>query len=252
MSVVGIASAEQVHWDGEAGDGLWSSSKNWSVDRLPKLGDDVVIKDADVTWDNALENGNLLADSLRLDGKAHLKVASVIRFNHAQVHIGPEAKVTNQVAHVYLDWLGARVTIESGATLEGSLVWEHKSQPKFAFKLDSKGFKTLRPQTICVRSQQANQETRFSVDIQDYEGPEQKLVLVQFDRCNMEQYEPWLSPDNAEVLNPGPYHGSRIEWDAETHSLVLHILKNHSFKKPGRESDFFRIGNLTIKQRFAK
>ncbi|WP_156817260.1 hypothetical protein [Rubritalea marina] len=244
-----IALANPVTWDGEAGDGLWTSPQNWSVDRLPRLGDDVVIKDAEVIWDNTLENGNLLAESLRLDGKTHLKVAAVIRFNHAQIHIGSKAKLTSEQEHqMFLDWLGGQVTFESGAELGGKVLWENKLQPSFTFKLDAQGFKPLRPYIFSVDAPPENAATRYVVDLKDYRGPSQKLVLVQFDRCSKDTYPEWFSTKSTEILNAGVYQDCRFEWEKETHSLVLHIEKNHSARDAQDGTTLIKMGNLTLNQ----
>ena len=47
LSMLTIRStAAIITWDGDAGDGLWSSPANWTGDLVPGLNDDVVIEAA--------------------------------------------------------------------------------------------------------------------------------------------------------------------------------------------------------------
>src|SRR5882672_7752180 len=47
----------QVKWDGEGGDGLWSTAANWVADKIPITTDDVLL-------DNSLVAGNFIVSLL--------------------------------------------------------------------------------------------------------------------------------------------------------------------------------------------
>lgn len=49
--LVYVPSFSQLRWDGEAGDGQWTTAKNWVGDVLPGITDDVIL-------DNALLTGS--------------------------------------------------------------------------------------------------------------------------------------------------------------------------------------------------
>ena len=43
--------AAQVHWDGQAGDGLWGTAGNWTNNSVPLPSDDVVLDHSFVAGD---------------------------------------------------------------------------------------------------------------------------------------------------------------------------------------------------------
>ncbi|WP_026292868.1 hypothetical protein [Rubritalea marina] len=244
---VSLIHAERVSWDGDAGDGRWSTAANWSSDRLPRVGDAVFIKDAEVLWEDANEHGNLLASSLHLLGKAHLRLLSVFRANHAEVFIGPQATLSGSGGNVFLDWLGAKVTFEHGASVEGSLIWETKSQPSFTFQLGADGFEPLEPELMMQAKTSVHQESTYVVDMAAYQGPEADVLLVRYQKAISDPGSDWFTKVSQRIQGKGEFIGSYLHWDEPQRSLVLKVRKHLQGRPTGRS--LLTIGALSIKQR---
>ena len=70
-------SSLNVYWDGDAGDGLWTTKENWDNDLLPRTNDDAIINiSASVVLDS-----NLTVESLTIGGGGNLTIASGVTLN---------------------------------------------------------------------------------------------------------------------------------------------------------------------------
>lgn len=49
--LVNVHSFAQLRWDGEAGDGQWTTARNWAGDMLPAVTDDIILDNAFITGD---------------------------------------------------------------------------------------------------------------------------------------------------------------------------------------------------------
>ncbi|MDE3250412.1 MAG: T9SS type A sorting domain-containing protein [Bacteroidota bacterium] len=62
-----MLSAAQVRWDGEAGDGLWSTALNWSTNLVPQSADDVLLDNSFVLGSYTIAlNGSAMVHALRI------------------------------------------------------------------------------------------------------------------------------------------------------------------------------------------
>ncbi|MBI9020768.1 MAG: hypothetical protein JEZ10_05890 [Verrucomicrobia bacterium] len=208
------AQALTVNWDGEAGDGLWSSVTNWSGDVAPNYGSDVTITNASVAWDVTDAAGSFLGDSLTLSGTATLTADTVIRFGGGStVNVGSNSALAGSS---YYDFNGATVTFDAGASVTVGN-WEQKGSPTFTFNLDAAGFTTLTPVNL-LRSTDMNNVT-YIVDMAAYTGSASNMTLVTFNNA-VGLTDADFQTATLIVTNAGS-HDASLVWVDATDSIVL-------------------------------
>ena len=94
---IGMSSTlqSQVSWDGEAGDGLWSSKKNWSKDELLIKSDEVIIH----TEGNVTADIPVLVARIELSQEATLLIVadlSIINSKNDALTIQQNCRVVNE------------------------------------------------------------------------------------------------------------------------------------------------------------
>ena len=216
LAVVSV-SAATVHWDGEAGDGLWSSATNWSGDALPANGDVITIDGATVVWDISSGSGNLPAGcSIVLTNSATLTSATVLRMNGSTLSVGSGSIITGSA---WWDLNGGTFFFEDGASATMDH-WEQKGQNHFTFKLGETGFSTLTPGTFWESSSISN--ASYTVDMADYNGGAGTISLVNFNDAAMDStafQAAGLTVTNAAAA----YAGAFIVWNNDAGSIELQL-----------------------------
>ncbi|VGO17699.1 hypothetical protein PDESU_06301 [Pontiella desulfatans] len=206
---------DAVSWDGEAGDGLWTSATNWLGDVEPTYGDDVVINNAAVNWDVTTNAGSFLPDSLTLTGSATLTANTVTRFNGTEVNVGPQAALAGTS---FYDFNSSTARFEAGATATMTW-WEQKGSPTFVFNLNAAGFTVLTPGNLLSSTGMSN--VTYVVDMANYTGVAQDITLVDFTNGGSLTAAGFQTA-NLVVQNAGSYTANLV-WDDASDSIVLEM-----------------------------
>jgi hypothetical protein len=215
---VGVAGV----WDGDAGDGRWTTPLNWSLDNLPVNGDNVTIANGDVvntTGISALHGANSLPNRavVTLSGNSVLTNFgdNLIRLNASTLNVGSGSTLVGG----FWDLNSGTVNFQDGAAVSIDN-WEHKGVNVFGFTLSETGFTTLTPAALRSGNSATWSDVTFNVDISGYNPANgTNVVLMDF-----------LSSDAAytNTFNPtihivGQRHGS-LHFDTDSLQLLLNVV----------------------------
>jgi len=204
-------------WDGEAGDGLWSTALNWSGDVLPVAGDTVYITNGDtVEWDTA---GNLPAGlTVNIDGNSTLHSSWVLRLAGSTINVASGSALTSDV-NDWFDIGGGSVSFEDGA-VNTVHFWEHKGANTFDFTLSDTGFTALTPNTLRSGGGATWSDATYNIDISAYDRDNGRtIVLMDFNASFMGgTFDPSA---NSPTVNITGLEGGSLSWDSVNYDLVL-------------------------------
>jgi len=165
-------------WDGDAGDGLWTTAANWSGDVLPAAGDPVYITNGDsVEWNKTAGSGNLPGSlTVNLSGNSTLTASEVIRLNNATINVASGSGLTS-IGGTHWDLDNADFAFEDGAicTVDD---WEQRNDNTFSFTLSETGFATLTPNILKSGSGATWADVTYSIDMSAYDVVNGKTVVL--------------------------------------------------------------------------
>jgi len=146
IAVIGLAQAHgaTIAWDGEAGDGLWHSARNWSGDAVPGGGDDVVVSGASVTATASVRiRGFRLIGigALRVTGRdvqfiaegaGEIASSTITADSGALIALPSLTRVTNKEkwGGAVADGVGSVIDLSGVSVLEGNETWGTAIQAK--------------------------------------------------------------------------------------------------------------------------
>ncbi len=108
-----LLSAAQTRWDGEAGDGLWSTPLNWSTNLVPQSADDVLLDNSMVSGSYTIAlNGSAMLHSLRITPASNNNITLLIPTSNSSL---PALSTTGTGYSLWLD-NGAVLQNESALT----------------------------------------------------------------------------------------------------------------------------------------
>jgi hypothetical protein len=169
--------ADVITWDGEAGDGWWTNSVNWSGNALPVSGDTINIGNGDTVKFTATgANQNLPAlSTVNLTGNSTLTDnGGVIRLNGSTVSVGSGSTLTGN----FWDMLNGSLVLDDGAVANMSFL-EHKGNNTFTFNLSASGFTPITPGRLFLTGVTMSNAT-YNVDFADYTGGDATYTLIDF------------------------------------------------------------------------
>jgi autotransporter-associated beta strand protein len=152
-------------WDGEGGDGLWTTAANWNGNVLPVAGKAIDINSTVTVDALGLGSGNLPSlATLNISGGATLTMSSgAIRLNGSTLNVASNGALTG----AFWDLNNATVNFEAGA---GATMtdWEQKGANVFGYKLNANGFTTLTPGRLRSGNNAVWSNATYNIDISAY------------------------------------------------------------------------------------
>ncbi len=208
-------------WDGEAGDGLWTTAENWSGDVLPAAGDPVYITNGDtVEWNETAGSGNLPGSlTVNLSGNSTLTASQVIRLNNATINVASGSGLAS-VGGTHWDLDNADLTFEDGAvcTVDD---WEQRNDNTFSFTLSETGFATLTPNILKSGSGATWADATYNIDMSAYNVINGKtIVLMDFD-SHVAAYDGTFNP-TVNVTGDG----GTLSFDTDESQLIFTVDAN--------------------------
>jgi hypothetical protein len=225
LLTVEVGRAVTVYWDGDAGDGLWSSAANWSGDVLPEAGDTIHIDGASVEWDSGVGTEVLPASCIiNLTNHATLNTTQTLRMQGARVNVGSNAAITGTG---WWDLRNGTLMFEDGAAA-GMTNWEQKDLNSITFILSAAGFTTLTPGAFWMGNGTLSasiSNATYTVDMAGYTGGAGTITLMDFgtDRAGMD-HATFRNAGGLNVINAAPkYAGSEMVWNGTTEAIELQV-----------------------------
>lgn len=173
-----IAQAE-ITWDGEAGDGLWSSPSNWNPDGLPSASDEVSVG-ATVTAATAdfatltIESGASVDFSTDNVSSKVLNIGGTLSFSGAFRPKGSTLNFSSTgVMGSGINWIdlgtGAVLSFDDGASFGTSSTLEMRGATTLGFTLSDSGFDTLNLGALWDSGIAGWSEITVNLDVSDYD-----------------------------------------------------------------------------------
>jgi hypothetical protein len=208
-------------WDGDAGDGLWTTALNWSGDAVPVAGETVIIANGDIVEWNL--NGNLPAGlTIDVSGNSTLHSSSVLRLNSATINVASGSALTSDV-NDWFDLAGGSVCFEDGS-INTVYFWEHRNSNTFTFKLGATGFTTLNPINFRIAGGGTTiANATYIVDMANYTGVPGTIDLMDFVANASGVTAASFQTATLSVINAGANTGSTIVFDDVNHIVQLSI-----------------------------
>ncbi len=208
-------------WDGEAGDGLWSTALNWSDNKLPAEGATIVIDSkAKVDAAGMPNSGYLPANSVTtVSGGATLTVSSgAVRMNRNTLTVASDGILTGE----WWDLDNGTLNFFDGASVNIKN-WENKGTNVFNFKLGESGFKTLNATNLQLGGGTTMANATYNVDLANYTGGETTIILVDFAENKAGITAADFKKAKLNVTNVGSLTNTTISFDDLSNDIVLNI-----------------------------
>jgi hypothetical protein len=223
-SSVALASVSQAatnSWGGDAGDGLWTTATNWSLEVLPAASDTVVIANGDtVSHANNLPS----AATINLSGNSALSTdGAVIRLNNTIINVASGSSLIG----AFWDLADADLTFDDGAVATMAN-WENKGNNTFTFNLGETGFSPLTPTIFLIGGGTTIANATYTVDMAGYGGGDRTISLIDYttDTEGMDNAT-FQGAESLTFTNAGDYVNSTITWNNAAESIQLNVVDSH-------------------------
>lgn len=212
--VLCVSRADIITWDGEAGDGWWTNSLNWSGNTLPVSGDTINIGNGDtVRYDGSLPS----LSTVNLTGNSTMtNISGAIRLNGSTVSVGSGSSLTGN----FWDMNGGSLVLDDGAVANMANL-EHKGNNTFTFNLSASGFTAITPGRLFISLATMSNAT-YNVDFANYAGGDATYTLIDFSRVPTTLSAETIQWATYNALN-GDGYTSSLAYDEDTLSIQLNV-----------------------------
>ena len=209
-----------VKWDGEAGDGLWTSALNWSTNKLPGNEDHIILDKEEIVDTYGMPNSGYLPANCTIDisgGATLTNSIGAIRLNGSTVNVSS----TGSLAGDFWDMSNGAVNFVDGAVVDLAH-WEVKGKNTFGFKLSATGFNQVAASAFRSGNSAVWADVTFNIDITDYKISNGASVVLADFNYHDPAFDGTFNP-TVNVISGNSNLGGVLSFNKIDHSLVLTI-----------------------------
>ena len=158
--------AVSVIWDGGAGDGLWTSSTNWSGDTAPVAGDTITIDNGDTV--NIPGNVFDLPAGITVNVSGNSQISNAVAAARLYGGMTFNFAPGSGISGAYIDLYNGTFNFDNGAYFIPVAI-QHRGNTTYGITFGTNGFTTLTPGHLFDAGSEVWSNVTFNIDYSNYD-----------------------------------------------------------------------------------